>query len=359
MYSPSAPAEGQPVTFSVNASSAIGGSLTYQWSFQCSIPSGGPTSGSPPPCFFAPPATATGNPVTYTFPVNGIYGVSVMVTDSAGKQASAGLQVDVAHVPPALVVYPACDPFLICPVSNVFEVPLGTATTLGGCVVHAGTTDQDVVNIDWGDGTNGDADMFPANSSTQADGIHLPFLGTHQYAAAGDYTVNVKVADQSGGTATQTVTEHVVISSTTSTTTGPTTTSSPSTLSTTTTTLPPSSTCGNGQVESGEQCDDGNTVAGDCYSPTCQIEADGTACGRDQDACAASVCRAGLCTVAAATSLSSTDCRLTALQAALLSNTSGGIQTTLLHTLTLAIDRLRQADEFVAAGDIRHATSRS
>jgi cysteine-rich repeat protein len=31
-------------------------------------------------------------------------------------------------------------------------------------------------------------------------------------------------------------------------------------------------TCGNGVVEPGEQCDDGNTVAGDGCSPTCQLE---------------------------------------------------------------------------------------
>jgi cysteine-rich repeat protein len=36
--------------------------------------------------------------------------------------------------------------------------------------------------------------------------------------------------------------------------------------------------CGNGRVESGEQCDDGNTTAGDCCSPTCRFEAAGSAC---------------------------------------------------------------------------------
>ncbi len=36
--------------------------------------------------------------------------------------------------------------------------------------------------------------------------------------------------------------------------------------------LTPAGTCGNGVVEPGEQCDDGNTVAGDGCSPTCQLE---------------------------------------------------------------------------------------
>ncbi len=37
--------------------------------------------------------------------------------------------------------------------------------------------------------------------------------------------------------------------------------------------------CGNGTIESGEQCDDGNLVDGDCCSATCQFEPNGGACG--------------------------------------------------------------------------------
>jgi cysteine-rich repeat protein len=38
------------------------------------------------------------------------------------------------------------------------------------------------------------------------------------------------------------------------------------------------SVCGNGRVETGEQCDDGNTVSGDCCSSTCQFDAAGAPC---------------------------------------------------------------------------------
>jgi len=34
----------------------------------------------------------------------------------------------------------------------------------------------------------------------------------------------------------------------------------------------PAGTCGNGVLDAGEQCDDGNTLGGDCCSATCQIE---------------------------------------------------------------------------------------
>jgi cysteine-rich repeat protein len=43
--------------------------------------------------------------------------------------------------------------------------------------------------------------------------------------------------------------------------------------------------CGNGIVGSGEECDDGNTVDGDCCSATCQLEAAGTECRPAADEC--------------------------------------------------------------------------
>jgi cysteine-rich repeat protein len=43
-------------------------------------------------------------------------------------------------------------------------------------------------------------------------------------------------------------------------------------------------TCGNGIVETGEQCDDDNAVAGDCCGVTCQLDSPGTACN-DGNAC--------------------------------------------------------------------------
>jgi cysteine-rich repeat protein len=56
--------------------------------------------------------------------------------------------------------------------------------------------------------------------------------------------------------------------------------------------------CGNCVVESGEQCDDGNTTAGGCCSPTCQFDPGGTACADDGQFCnGAETCDAvGNCT---------------------------------------------------------------
>jgi hypothetical protein len=54
--------------------------------------------------------------------------------------------------------------------------------------------------------------------------------------------------------------------------------------------------CGNGQLDSGEQCDDGNNENGDCCSFTCQYEAAGSACPDDGNVCTDNECDgAGSC----------------------------------------------------------------
>ncbi len=48
--------------------------------------------------------------------------------------------------------------------------------------------------------------------------------------------------------------------------------------------------CGNGMVDATEDCEDGNTAAGDCCSPTCQFNPSGSACAADTNACTRDVC---------------------------------------------------------------------
>jgi cysteine-rich repeat protein len=53
--------------------------------------------------------------------------------------------------------------------------------------------------------------------------------------------------------------------------------------------------CGNGTIDSGEQCDDGNVTDGDCCSSTCTFESAGTPCPDAED-CTYDVCDgAGAC----------------------------------------------------------------
>jgi cysteine-rich repeat protein len=43
--------------------------------------------------------------------------------------------------------------------------------------------------------------------------------------------------------------------------------------------------CGDGILDAGEQCDDGNTLPNDCCSPTCQIEPASTICRASTGPC--------------------------------------------------------------------------
>lgn len=48
---------------------------------------------------------------------------------------------------------------------------------------------------------------------------------------------------------------------------------------------PPFTECGDGTLEIGEECDDGNTTSGDCCSSSCQIESAATQCRASADLC--------------------------------------------------------------------------
>jgi cysteine-rich repeat protein len=59
---------------------------------------------------------------------------------------------------------------------------------------------------------------------------------------------------------------------------------------------PPPAGCGNGEVEPGEACDDGNTRDGDCCASDCAEAApDGSACSEPGSCLEAGSCQAGLC----------------------------------------------------------------
>jgi YVTN family beta-propeller protein/cysteine-rich repeat protein len=135
----------------------------------------------------------------------------------------------------------------------------------------------------------GEVDIFTHNRFGADDGtlIHRRELCVPSLVETVPSTTTTTLAPPTTTTSTTTSTTVTVPSSTTTTS-----TSAPST-----TTTVPSSVCGDGIVDiaAGEMCDDGNTAAGDCCSPTCQIDPDGTSCS-DGDVCnGEEICHGGRC----------------------------------------------------------------
>jgi len=178
-----AAAEGETVTFSGSFTDAGSGDThTIEWDFG----DGG---------------TATG-PLTpaHVYADDGVYPVTLTVTDDDGGVASDALTVRVSNVPPALTVVGD----QTVNEGELLSLPdIGTFTDPGfdnGLNVGGELVETFAYTIDWGDGTPPDggaatidAPGAPAVPTTGS------FDGSHVYADDGTYTVTVTVTDDDGG----------------------------------------------------------------------------------------------------------------------------------------------------------------
>jgi hypothetical protein len=233
--SPANPVEGQPVTLQTNVGPATG-SFTTTWTIQDKpLPTSSITlctdaQHNPIPCP-PPTVTVTGSTATFTFPTSGSFTVKVTASDSVGRSASSTITVNVGDVAPQVSTYGGCAPTLgtICiePYNRLTE-PLGATTTLGGDVTHVGSEDVEKLDVNWGDNTPDDTvtnaeclgalgcntslnkvQFNMAGVTTVSGQYSIPFIGTHTYAHAGQFTVTITATDQSGAISTTTTTETV------------------------------------------------------------------------------------------------------------------------------------------------------
>ena len=162
---PYATDEGQDVVLDASASSGSS-PLTYEWD----LDGDGEFD------------DATGVAPTYDLVgQDGVYTVSVKVTDADGAYDTASTTVTVDNVSPAIVV------------GNDGPVDESATVTVSGTATDPGWLDVLTATVDWGDGTAVEP-LGGVLEQVRPDAT-LAFSGTHVYGDNGDFTVTVCVAD--------------------------------------------------------------------------------------------------------------------------------------------------------------------
>jgi len=137
---------------------------------------------------------------THVYADNGLYAVTLTVTDDDGAASGDTLNVTVNNVAPTVDAGPDQ------------AVNEGQAVTLAALAFNdKGTRDTHTVSINWGDGTLGsgtvgESPFGPPGSTAGATGT---VAASHVYADNGVYTVTITVTDDEGLSGTDTLTVNV------------------------------------------------------------------------------------------------------------------------------------------------------
>ena len=162
--------EGSPVPFNGSASDPDDDDddlLTFDWDF------GDPSD----------PTSASGPTPSPTYGDDGMFGVTLTVTDPAGATDEVTTTATITNVSPTVgSITGPVEPVLV-----------GTEVTVGADLDDPGTLDTHYGTIDWGDGSVLAADLTETGGSGSVSGMHT-------YTTPGVYAVQVSVTDDDGGT---------------------------------------------------------------------------------------------------------------------------------------------------------------
>jgi len=168
--------EGTSVAFDGSGSIDLeGGALTYAWTFG----DGG---------------TATGVSPTHTYSDNGVFTVTLTVTDAMGASSDpVSTTALIANLPPAIVS-------LTLPTD---PIPVGSLVSLSASFTDPSSIDTHSADVNWDDGAGTIAAAVDQGSRTVS--------ATRTFAAPGVYTVTLAVMDDDGGSTNAVGTGYIVV----------------------------------------------------------------------------------------------------------------------------------------------------
>ena len=176
--------EGDPVLFSGNFTDPGCDSWTYEWGFG---------DGSPVVAGTLTPTHAYGD--------NGVYTVTLTVTDDDGGVGTDTLTVTVNNVAPTVTIDSMAQP------NPQFILPIVHTLTFNGSFTDPGWLDTHTSTLDFGDGTVVPGALTEENEEPDATGTTT---AEHTYSEPGTYTVTLTVTDDDGGVGTDTMQVTVV-----------------------------------------------------------------------------------------------------------------------------------------------------
>jgi YVTN family beta-propeller protein len=135
---------------------------------------------------------AAGSAATFAFTPDdeGVYVVSLAVTDKDGDTGTASRTISVTNVAPVIGSFSSSSPVF----GGVTE---RQRVTVSGTFRDAGTADTHTATVDWGDGTTSPATVVESGGSGTIS-------AGHSYRDGGTYQVRLTLADDDGGTDTWT-----------------------------------------------------------------------------------------------------------------------------------------------------------